>query len=248
MKKFFSGLLLLVLFSSGSVFAASILRIGESTLTKPGSSENAYVDYLVTDYSLMAHNSNFVFSNTTYSSDPWFPSGSIGNQTAYDNSQFFYYYQLENASSSNLDLLTLYLDPLFITSIGYIVGADLDNVATFNHNNGVSSLVETLSGEHENDSAMIDDADSADFDTFDSTPNQTWHFTPPMLNGDNLESCVLFVTSSRGPVDSNVYSRNGGNWSGEAPTPPRPEDSVPEPFSMILLGSGLVGLLIKRRK
>lgn len=247
MRKFFSGLLLLVfLFSAGTVSANSILRIGESLLTKPGSTETAYVDYLVTDYSLMDHNSSFVFASTTYPSDPWFPSGVVGSQTAYDNSQFFYYYQLENTSTSNLDLLTLYLEPAFIASIGYIMGADLDDVNTFNHNNGVSSLVETLSGDHENDGASIDNADSADFDTFDSTPNQTWDFDPAMLGRDKFESCVLFVTSSRGPIDSTIYSRNGGSWSGEAPTPPTA--AIPEPFSMILLGSGLVGLLIRRRK
>ncbi len=235
MKKIFSAVLVASLFVCvSSSFAARVIPDGEATFVSMHSGQ-AYVDYIVSDTDLATGipAANFIFSTIGGVAPPY-----KGDKAAYDASTYYYYYQIENDnidSLTTLKQLTLnFFDPAVVISAGFISDADLDDVTTFNHN---------VAGEHENVSSLRD-PDTSDFDEVSFPPNQTWAFSPTEL-AIGGESTVLFITSDKQPVLTPAYMLDGTPFYGDLYVP---ESEIPEPFSIMLIGSGLVGLIIKRRK
>ena len=229
MRKFISWILFLSLVSITSSGLAVKLLEGEAILTSSLSGKVS-VDYIVSDTDLASGipESSFVFSTIQGSAPPY-----KGDKTTYDDSVYFYYYQLENFSPESLSTikqLTLNIFADCVCSSGFIIGADLDDISTFDHN---------IAGEHEN-VVTVRDPDTADFDDISYPNNQTWAFSPTEL-AIGGESSVLFLTSMLPPGISPAYALDGTPYAGELPVP------VPEPFSIILIGSGILGLYIRKK-
>lgn len=230
-KAIIVSLFLSMIFFTSSSYAIKVLE-GEALFTSLASGK-IYVDYTVSttplDGGLPA--GSFVFSDLN--GGPGFK----GTKALYDISAYYYYYQLENnslTSLTTLNQLTLNLNAGTVLTAGYILGSDLDDVATFDHN---------IVGDNE-DIVVDRPPDDSDFDSISFPQNQTWSFSSPEL-AIGAESTVLFITCERPPVFSPAFALDGTPFAGDLPIP---GPLVPEPFSMVLLGSSLMGLFMMKRK
>ncbi|MCB1196029.1 hypothetical protein KDK77_07575 [bacterium] len=196
--------------------------MGESDFIRPG--ETARVDWVVTNTDVTA--------SQGYSFD--FAHGSSATFAA---SNYFYFYQLENTTSSNINTLTLNINPANVTSAGFIASVNLDS-PPFSH---------SLSGEVE--TAIIGPMDP--LGTTFSIPGVSfvsWVFIfPSLLSGEF--STVLFLTSNLPPeYMPSIMDAGAPALAGTLPAPPLADPPpIPEPISVLLIGSAVAGLLFKRK-
>lgn len=219
--------------SSASAVPSIIIK-GEADIVRAGH-PNVHVDWIVAndDLATTFGASDFVFINL-----PNYDGK--GNKAAYDASTWYYYYQIENTTDVSLSSLTLqFLDPDIITSMGYIEDANIDTDLDNGGHTGVIGDDETTAG------GTLRNPIGHKFDPNILDPNATW--TYPGINelpiGDF--STVLFLTSNTPPINDTVTILNGAAYTGILPIP---DTTVPEPFSIILLGGSIVGMVLKRRK
>jgi len=207
---------------------------GESEFYRSSTGETIYADWIVSTQDLASHidDSNFVFSVLTND-----PGNTRGNKTLYNASTYYYYYQLENDNVSNNNLVNAFsldLDPNVVVSAGYITDVDLDIDLLELHN---------LTGEAENNTNGEISPDSSKFTPIGSTPHQNWSFD--LASGD--ETTVLFLTCFMPPEYSPASGLSGAYaYDGYLPIPTL--DTVPEPISIVLLGSSLLALFYKKKK
>ncbi len=169
---------------------------------------------------------------------------STGNSTDYNGSLFFFYYQLENVHPTrDLGRFTIDLqDSLVVLTAGYITdiggnGISIDN-APFNH---------LVAGETVEANGAFVVPSSQQF-TPVGDRSVAWNFDPKM--DQNESTTVLFLTCMAPPAYTEASTINGGQvWAGKVPAPTDPDfdDVIPEPMSMILLGSAVCGLVLRKR-
>ena len=235
----------IALLLAGNVFAMKVLE-GEATL--PGifggnpSGEDIYVDFIVSQ--TIGMSSGDLSGGAALTFLPLNPGPGVkGDATAYANSTYFYYYQLENNSTDNplkvLSQMSLALDSGVVLTAGFISGADIDS-GLFNHN---------IVGDHEDAGASLFDPDvtpgQSEFQ-LGAIDQAVWEFNPSIPVGD--ESSVLFITSDFPWVFNSVGVLDSGTtYNGLLPVPSF-DSTIPEPFSILLLSGSLIGLVIKKRK
>ena len=212
---------------------------GESELIRPPSGgipeQCVYVDWVVSDHDLVPSSvtdDKFIFSFLTSN-----PSVTRGDIDIYDNSAYYYYYQLENDEICNdniLNTLSVDLDPGIILSAGYISGLDIDDDLDEMHD---------LTGEVENNSDGEVDPDQSKFTPIGSTPHQNWQWDLGLDFGE--ESTILFLTCEMPPMYSPASALSGSrSYDGFMPIP----HLIPEPMSMLLLSASLLALLYRKRR
>ena len=209
---------------------------GESELYRPSSQESVFVDWIVSDHDLVPQTvSDSAFTFSVLTNDP---PNTRGDKAAYDGSAYYYYYQLENDETFNyniLNTLSLDLDPGVVVSAGYIVGLDIDDDLDDDHN---------IAGEEENNSDGEIAPDQSKFTPIGSTPHQNWQWDLGLGFGE--ESTILFLTCMLPPVYSPASALSGSrSYDGELPIP---AIAIPEPMTMLLLGSGVFGVFLRRKR
>jgi len=209
---------------------------GESEFYRHIGDETIYADWIVATQDLASHidDSNFVFSVLTND-----PCNTKGNKALYDASIYYYYYQLENDNANSYDVinvLSLDIDPALVVSSGYIIDVDLDIDLLEFHN---------LTGEVENNTSGKLAPDQSKFIPVGSTPYQAWKWDSGLFFGE--ESTVLFLSCLLPPEYSPTNALSGlRSYDGYLPIPTL--DTVPEPISIVLLGSSLLALFYKKKK
>ena len=245
MKKILAfALFALPVFLSGSLLALDLPNLpyydftgavmGESMHVRPnGTTQEVFVDWIVSDHDLMPQGIgalDFHFSTVIGGS-----GGQKGDKAAYDDSKFYYYFQIENDNLYNNDVLntlSVDLDPDLIISAGYITALDID-----------VDLIEThdLLGEVENVNGNIVDPDQSKFVSVGLIPHQNWEFYFGLLFGE--ESTILFLTSDTPPQYSFSSLLSGSrSYDGMLPIP-----AIPEPLSMILVGFSCLVVYLRKR-
>ena len=252
MKKVLVLLSALMFLGANSSFALSLPTIpdpftgvlkGESELIRPADpqqgtpEQSVFIDWIVSDHDLVPQSvqeSEFNFSILTND-----PPNTRGDKAAYDASTFFYYYQLENDEDYNynvLNSLSLDLDPGVVVSAGYIVGLDIDNDLIEDHD---------LAGEEENNSDGEVAPDQSIFAPVGTTPHQNWQWDLGLDFGE--ESTILFLTCYMPPEYSPASALAGSrSYDGLLPIPN--DNTIPEPMSMLLLGAGVVGMFLRKKR
>ncbi|MCD6460648.1 PEP-CTERM sorting domain-containing protein [bacterium] len=244
MKKVLGFLMFLAFIGVNASFALSLPPIpepftgilkGESQLYRPSTGQSVFVDWIVSDTDLVPQSvadSDFYFSLLTND-----PPNTRGDKAAYDASTYYYYYQLENDDDFNHDILntlSVDLDPGVVLAAGYIVGLDLDNDLITDHN---------LIGEEENNHNGELAPDESKFTSIGSTPHQNWAWNLGMDFGD--ESTILFLSCVMPPAYGPTSALSGSrSYDGFVPVP----HLIPEPMSMLLLASGVLGMFLRRKR
>ena len=220
MKKLYLLFAVFLLSMASSLQAFDIS--GEALFVRSG--EIARVDWMVTDTNPTA---NMQFS---------FDFGH-GDQTAFDGSTYFYFYQIENTMPSIINTLMLNVNPDNINSAGFLVSVDLDS-APFSHFVALESETATTGPINPTTTTL----------SVPGVSHITWSFSnPQLLEGEY--STVLFLTSNVPPIFQLSHIGAGSPaLPGTLPTPPLADVVIPEPFSMMLLGSSLIGLVIRKKR
>ena len=168
---------LYVLFAVFMLSIASVAQAfnlsGESLFTRTG--ETSRVDWMVTDTNLTA---NMQFS---------FDFG-YGDQSAFDSSTYFYFYQIENTMPSSINTLMLNVNPDNITSAGSLVSVDLDS-APFSHFVALETELATTGPVNPTATTL----------SVPGVSHITWTFSAPQLLSGEF-STVLFLTSNVPPI------------------------------------------------
>ena len=239
-------LLVLFVFLTNACFALPLPSIpdpftgtlkGESEFYRSTTGETIYADWIVSTQDLASNidDSNFVFSILTND-----PGNTRGNKALYNASTYYYYYQLENDNVNNnnvVNAFSLDLDPDVVVSAGYITDVDLDLDLLELHN---------LTGEAENNTNGEVDPSQSNFTPIGTIPHQNWQWNLGL--GDGEESTVLFLTCYMPPEYSPASALSGSDsYDGYLPIPGL-DDAVPEPISIVLLGSSLLALFHKKKK
>ncbi|MDX9703015.1 MAG: PEP-CTERM sorting domain-containing protein [Candidatus Auribacterota bacterium] len=196
------------------------------------------VDWIVSNYAIIdANDPNYIFNF-----EP-----TLGGATEYNDSVFYFYYQVENFhSSKNVERFSIDLqDSLVVMTVSYLTtaiggGVDIDN-APFNHN------VDYAVNPEASNALKLP---SAQIFTASGDRKVVWEFEG--ANNEittNTSSTIVIVTCQFEPEYTLGQGMNGGSWGGFVPAPTDPDfdDVIPEPMSMILLGSAVCGLVLRKR-
>lgn len=234
---------IIVLLSATLTYALPLPDLSTATYPLRGESDlvrgarDSYVDWIVstTDLATSVSSSQFRFAlNLETGTDQ-------GDHTTYANdSVWFYYYQIENTSGNFGTSFSLKLNPATVLTAGYILDVDLDTDLDITHLDTDTGLA----GENESAGASLVNFDSATFDPNPPQPNASLNFVPGLSSGD--ESTVFFVTCTQPPeyLISELLTGPLGP-EGSVPIPLNP---IPEPVSMVLLGSGILGMYMNRKR
>ena len=197
---------------------------GESDYIRPITGEIAHVDWIVTP--------------TDLTSGQGFTSSFFhGDSTGFNSSKYYYFYQIENTTSSNISTLMLNVNPANIKSAGFLMHVDLDS-APFSHFVPLES--ETAStGPIDPSSTLL---------SIPGVSHVTWMFHVPII-GVGEYSTVLFLSSDVLPQYQLSHIGAGSPaLAGTLPAPSLSNVVIPEPLSIMLLGSTIVGIILRRRK
>lgn len=207
---------------------------GESDLFREG--RDSYVDWIVstTDLATSIPDGQFVFATNFNTAAPH------GDITAYRNSMYYYYYQVENTSGNFGTSFSLKLEPSTVVTIGYMLDVDLDDGLDITHLDTDTGLA----GENDNGSSPIVDFGSASFDPNPPQPNGSFNFAGGLASGS--ESTVFFVTCVQPPEYFIAELLTGPQ--GPEGLVPIPLNPIPEPMTMFLFSSALGVLAYLRRR
>lgn len=218
-KRIFVLSLLMLLLSSG---AHGIVIKEEARFVGFSTGLTVYVDYMVTD-----------------EGSPLSPGGTAdfefvyGDENAYSDSSWYYFYQFENPIDVNIHAFSLNVYPDSVLSAGWISDVDLDEMP-FNHTG--------VAGDHESTSVTVN-PDNATFSPGGLLPNLSFDFDTSINLSQH--STVLFLTSLTPPGSKFSTAQNGDSFNGQLPVPIQSQPIIPEPLSVLLLAAGISALLFR---
>ncbi|MEW6535205.1 MAG: PEP-CTERM sorting domain-containing protein [Candidatus Auribacterota bacterium] len=167
-----------------------------------------------------------------------------GNDTLFADSDYYYFYQVENTSAAVLNNFQMNVEKDYIKTVGIFNAINLD--VLFSHN---AVTYPNLTGEKETATGN-ENPDVSVFTKLGTPAHVDWNYFSGIHLFTNEQSTVLFLTSDFGPI-YNMASMLGPaiSYDGLVPTPPFLEQiQVPEPMSLSLLGMGILFLIKKVRK
>ncbi|MDX9702992.1 MAG: PEP-CTERM sorting domain-containing protein [Candidatus Auribacterota bacterium] len=220
-----------------SSMAYSVEYLGESLLN--GSGKISYVDWIISDAPLtsgITSGFNFAYHLGT---------NEFYEQADYDDSQWYYYFQVENISGAICISFKINIDPEAIQSAGYILDVDLDTDLDVDH---------VVSGEYEpaTSSSPVNFTNATldpYGDGFTVEPNVTISFQTQFFTGK--ETTVFFITAGRNTIPAIFLSEitligiHSPILRGELPGP----IAIPEPATIILLGgTSLIALRLRKNR
>ncbi|MEW6534650.1 MAG: PEP-CTERM sorting domain-containing protein [Candidatus Auribacterota bacterium] len=217
-----SGLVLLSLSS-----AQALTVKGETAFAGVSTGTTNYVDYIYTDEGPILETTDATFNFVK------------GTAAEYDTgSAWHYYYQVENHHLVDIVAFSLNVFPGTVLTAGWIAAVNIDDAATFDHNG--------VAGDHEA-AWVAGPTDPSDvlFNPSGIAPNISYDFDTPTNNLTvNEYSTVLFISCDQPAGFKFSTMQNGESYNGLLPVPRNP---VPEPISMVLLASSVLGIFLRKR-
>lgn len=220
------------------LYTAHLPVAGESDFVRSG--DTAHVDWIVMKKDQLPDLSaySFVFASNA------------GDLASFNDSEYFYFYQISNTTDDVIEVLQLNISPSSIETVGFIMNLDLD-LSPFFHD---VAYFGNLAGESEsatlgpiNPGIPAGTQNGARFVPTGGNPYVSWMFETPSYLAPNQESTILFLTSNYAPhYNPGIMGAGWPALNGILPTPPFPSQ-IPEPVSMGLIGLSILGLFIKKR-
>lgn len=231
MKKTFLTILTLAFVLGASQSSYAIKAYNEVTFTGMNTGTVVCVDWLYT-------NEGAPVTPTTPGVNFYFANNSGGANDYTNNSTWYYYYEIENPVAIDLVAFSLNVFPDSVVSTGWITGITLEDPA-FGH---------IIPGEYEPTVATPQTPDDATFNTGTLAPNVSFDFGSGHDITKGEGSAILFISSNNGPTTKFSSMQNGDTFIGSLPVPLIGTTSIPEPTSLILVGSAVLGLIRRIKK